>query len=164
MGDYTTHLHLYRDVRNHYKNPTLTIWHHSQIAHVGLGIFWVGRHLNLRCLGTVFDGGADKKMDDASTKPIMFYLTKKNIKKGVPPACFGWIPTNLIILMLPSCFVFFPPPFIIMFLGKHPQDFEDGYVESEIQGHEGSVMKLSWIKRHETFKNMMQHGICRFIC
>ena len=100
MGDYTTHLHLYRDVRNHYKNQTLTIWHHSQIAHVGLGIFWVGSHLsiqllvvnlepNLRCLGTVFDGGADKKMDDASTKPITFYLTKKNIKKGVPPACFG---------------------------------------------------------------------------
>ena len=38
MGDYTIHLHLYRDVRNHCKNPTLTVWHHPQIAHVGLGI------------------------------------------------------------------------------------------------------------------------------
>ncbi len=47
---------------------------------------------------------------------------------------------------------------------KHPQDFEDGYVESEIQGHEGSVVKLSWIKGHETLKNMTKHGICRFFC
>lgn len=110
MGDYTIHLHLYRDVRNHYKNPTLTIWHHSQIAHVGLGIFWVGRHLNLRCLGTVFDGGADKKMDDASTKPIMFYLTKKKHQKGCTASMFWVNPHQFDHFDVAFMFCFFSAP------------------------------------------------------
>lgn len=143
---------------------------------LGWGSFWVGSHLsiqllvvnlepNLRCLGAVFDGGADKKMDDASTKPIMFYLTKKKHQKGCTASMFWVNPHQFdhFDVAFMFCF-FFRPRSSSCFLGKHPQDFEDGYVESEIQGHEGSVMKLSWIKRHETFKNMMKHGICRFIC